>query len=155
MNYLFGVSLLVLGGTAPSIAWAEEQVISECACPMTPAEFNGTQASISAVSGSVMVSQKASFVDAGKNAPISLNDRVITGNNSSASLLVGGKCAIKLGANSSATVVQGQQICFRVLGEESAASLGAPEILFLGAAAGAGAAALMAGDRDAACVSGC
>jgi hypothetical protein len=80
--------------------------------------------SVSSVSGNVLVSHTASFVPAQKDAPLGIGSRVVTGSKSSASLVVGGGCIVDLGANSSATVVrQDQQLCVRVIGQETTASI--------------------------------
>lgn len=170
---------------APAMA---EEGAPSCACPVSVTD-GATFGSISSVTGSVLVSQKASFVGAESGAPLTLGTRVVTGAKSLANLSIGGNCAIEMGANASATVVkQGQQLCVRVIGQEKTASVadqalparqaeygqqgvggapraggffgggfGVPEALFLGAAGGAVAGAVVEAnkDDDDGCVSGC
>lgn len=178
-HFIFAGALLAAAPTAPVIAFAQEATPS-CMCPVALTQSSAAVGSIASLSGSVLVSHTASFVAAEQNAPLSAGSRVVTGNKSSARLLVGG-CSVDLGANSSATIVrQEQQLCVRVLDQQKTAAVGgqtldsrqaqygqsgptngsrfgAPEGLAAGAFLGAGGAALLDNkdDDDDQCVSDC
>lgn len=165
--------------TAPVVAFAED-VTPSCMCPLALTSSSAAVGSIASVSGNVLVSHTASFVAAEQNTPLSPGSRVVTGNKSSANLLIGGGCSVNLGANSSATIVrQEQQLCVRVVDQQKTASvngqtletrraeygqqgqaryrlMGAPEWMAMGAFIGAGTAALLDDDNDDdQCVSNC
>jgi hypothetical protein len=122
-HYLLAAALLVSSPIVSSVAFAEEAAPS-CVCPLTFAQPGAVVGSIASISGSVLVSHSASFIDAEKNSPLSAGSRVITGPKSSAGLVMGGGCSVSVGANSSATIIrQGQQLCVSVTGKERTASI--------------------------------
>jgi hypothetical protein len=170
-QYLLAAAVVASMPTVSGVAMAEEGNPS-CLCPLSAVQSTATVGSIASVSGSVLVSHTASFVGAEAGSPISAGSRVVTGSKSSAGLLVGGSCSVSLGENSSATVVrQGDQLCVRVVGQETTASVktdalsprgaeygqqgqqtrprfGAPEGMALGAFVGAGLGAVLDDDDD-------
>lgn len=178
-HYLLAGALLAAAPTAPVVAFAQDAAPT-CVCPIALNQSSATVGSIASVSGNVLVSHTASFVSAEKDAPLSIGSRVVTGNKSSANLLIGGGCSVNLSANSSATIIrQEQQLCVRVIDQQKTAAVngqsldahradfgqqgpsggvprfGAPEWMAAGGFIGAGVGAAVLDDDNEQCVSDC
>ncbi len=71
----------------------------QCAVPL-PSALGGSLAQITGMSGTVLISREAGFSDATDDAALTAADRVVTGENSGAELLVARSCALSVPAQS-------------------------------------------------------
>jgi len=101
----------------------------QCAVPL-PSALGGNLAQVTNMNGTVLISREAGFSDAAQDAALTAADRVVTGENSGADLLVARSCALSVPAQSivSFSEVEGCACAMLTTNEgEVGAQLGGPQ----------------------------
>ena len=143
-----GATAIALGGSGSS--HSQER---DCAC-LTPVASGNAVAEIIASSGEVIASRPEGFGVASPGTNVSLGSQIMTGHESSASIMVG-SCTLNVGANSEVTIASlGTEICLRVSKVEApvatatAGISNAPLAMFSAISAGAAVASALGGGTD-------
>lgn len=139
------VSFLALGLAALVLPFAGDARAQDCACLVPVAEMSADAGAIIEARGDVRILHATGIAEAGQGSPLAIGSRVIVGEQSAASIRVGANCSLKLGARSSAALALSEnRICVSVqdmtttAATDGAFSIGLPEKIFGGLAAGAG-----------------